>query len=395
MELVVVRGYGDAAVARLRVGRPEAVVAAGDDPDVLDETRLVLQIDVGGSAVFFESRIPDDLIVVGLGLESGSVLEVLAVLQEDAAAALGLVLLREARDRKEGRNGGNRQARLPIEIEIVGVNRQVLIRRELRVGAESDAELPVLVVAVVVLVEVEVLGLLALQGHPVLRVLTNRSTVTGCDTVFLGASEDLRPHALGVRGLLRDDIDDAVHGIRAPDRSAGSANHFDAFDVRYRDVLLVPYDAAEERRVDAPAVQHDEQLVRELLPEAANRDGPARGVDAGHLHAGNDPERLGHAGEAAAPKVLGRDHGDRRGRVVAALGLLGDRSDLDVHEVLEAQLEQIIGRTGRSSEEQKASNARHGSRRIAPRAISPPTRTPHSITPSRLRGSRRTRHLAE
>ncbi len=57
------------------------------------------------------------------------------------------------------------------------------------------------------------------------------------------------------------DVDHAIDRICAPQARTGTANHFDALDVRQQVVLYVPRDAGEERRVDAARVAQHEQLL--------------------------------------------------------------------------------------------------------------------------------------
>lgn len=76
----------------------------------------------------------------------------------------------------------------------------------------------------------------------------------------------------GGGGALRDDIDDAIDGIGAPHGRAGAADDLDPFDILQHEVLGVPVHAREEWTVDAAAVDHHQQLVRECVVEAARRD---------------------------------------------------------------------------------------------------------------------------
>ena len=52
---------------------------------------------------------------------------------------------------------------------------------------------------------------------------------------------------LRVARVSRDDVDDAVDGVGAPERGARPANHLDAIDVAENVVLHVPEDAGEQR----------------------------------------------------------------------------------------------------------------------------------------------------
>src|SRR5687768_4732413 len=46
--------------------------------------------------------------------------------------------------------------------------------------------------------------------------------------------------ALRLPGILGDDVDDAVHGVGAPQGGAGTANDLDAVDVLQEGVLAIP-----------------------------------------------------------------------------------------------------------------------------------------------------------
>jgi hypothetical protein len=67
-----------------------------------------------------------------------------------------------------------------------------------------------------------------------------------------------------LRGFFRDDVDDAIDGVRAPHAPARSANHFDPFDVFQRHVERVPINAAESGRINRAPVDQDDELVAVL-----------------------------------------------------------------------------------------------------------------------------------
>jgi hypothetical protein len=64
--------------------------------------------------------------------------------------------------------------------------------------------------------------------------------------------------ALRIRSRARDDVDDAVDGIRTPECGARTADHLDALDVLQHHHLLVPEDTREQRRVHGAAVDEHE-----------------------------------------------------------------------------------------------------------------------------------------
>lgn len=75
------------------------------------------------------------------------------------------------------------------------------------------------------------------------------------------------------------------------------------------------------------------------------------------MHARRQAQRLGDAGGAAAADLLGADHVDGRGDADSGLRTLGHRGDLDVHQLFEAQVEEVGA--GRAH----VGSARVGSRR--------------------------------
>src|ERR1700730_5772493 len=84
-------------------------------------------------------------------------------------------------------------------------------------------------------------------------------------------------------GFLGDDVNYAVDSVRSPQSCTGSPNDFDAVDILEHDVLNVPVNSGEERRVYAPAVDEDQQFVVKASIEAARTDGPFVFVNARHF----------------------------------------------------------------------------------------------------------------
>jgi hypothetical protein len=170
--------------------------------------------------------------------------------------------------------------------------------------------------------------------------------------------------SLGALGLLGDDVDDAVHGVGAPEGRAGAPDHLDPLDVGERRRLDVPEGSREQRGVDAAAIDEDQELSGEIVLESARADGPRRGVDALHLHPGHQPQRLGHGRESGAPDVLRRDHVDRRRGIRELLGSLRygrhlERGQLLEVEVIEVEVRIIGRRERRHDQEQARKNLRH------------------------------------
>ena len=75
--------------------------------------------------------------------------------------------------------------------------------------------------------------------------------------------------ALSVAAVPGYHIDNAVDGIRAPESRARSADHLDPVDILEHDVLHVPEDALEKRRVHCPAIDQNQQLIGGCRIEAA------------------------------------------------------------------------------------------------------------------------------
>src|ERR1700735_1221919 len=85
------------------------------------------------------------------------------------------------------------------------------------------------------------------------------------------------------RGLFRDDVDDAVHGVGSPDCPAWTADYLDAIDVLQRHVQGVPVHASEKWGVHGPSVDQHKQFVGKLKVETTSRDGPSVGVNLSHI----------------------------------------------------------------------------------------------------------------
>ena len=164
--------------------------------------------------------------------------------------------------------------------------------------------------------------------------------------VFRAAAADDQ-EALRVGRRLRDDVDDTVDRVRAPEGRAGSADHLDSLDVFEQRVLELPVDAREERRVDDAPVDEDEELVRKARVESARGDGPLVRVDLRHFHAGDHAEQLGYAPHAGSADVFLRDDVNRRGSFRELLLSLRDRGHLDVEKLLEREVRQVLVGRGR------------------------------------------------
>jgi hypothetical protein len=104
----------------------------------------------------------------------------------------------------------------------------------------------------------------------------------------LGDRVDAHPHksAFALGGIARDDIDDAVDGVGAPQGAAWAAHHLDALDIDRRDILHVPEHPGVQRRINGTAVDQDQQLVGGSDVEAPGADRIVPGVDTPDLQVG-------------------------------------------------------------------------------------------------------------
>ncbi len=156
-----------------------------------------------------------------------------------------------------------------------------------------------------------------------------------------GHAPDERTLSLG--RTLGDDVDDAVHRVGSPERAGGPSDDLDAIKIRQRHVLGLPEHAAEQLRVDAPAVDHDEQLVVGDRRKSARGDRPAAAIEARHGDAVGEPQRVSERVDAVAPDVFAGD--DRHGRrcVDPPLGRSRHGCHVDLHQLFERQRLQILG----------------------------------------------------
>ncbi len=196
-----------------------------------------------------------------------------------------------------------------------------------------------------------------------IRAIVQRAGLTAVPNAAEGlifrAAAGRDEQALGVRGALGDDVDDSVHGIGAPQRSARTANHLDVIDVIEQRVLRFPVRASEQRRVDRAAVDQHEDRSRQTVGKAAHANRPDAGADARDLHAGREAQHFGNRSRARSADVFLRDHEDGRGDLNRRLGAARRRGDLQIEQVFQRHpLEVGCGlrerRWGRSQRGQQA-----------------------------------------
>ena len=240
------------------------------------------------------------------------------------------------------RLGEEERGLLGLPAVVVALKAQVIGVGELPVDADSAAGRVPLIVGRDPAPVVEVVAIDVLQVGAIVDPLRELAAVAhaGLDPVEV-AAEPRDEESLGLRRVLRDDVDHPVDRVRAPQGSAGPAHHLDPIDVFEQEILDVPVDAGKERCVDAPAVDHHEQLVGELSVEAAGRDRPRARVDVGDVQAGDHPQQVGDVRHARATDVLARDHRDGGRSLRQRLGAFGHRGDLHLQQVLDAEAQEI------------------------------------------------------
>src|ERR1017187_2213521 len=87
------------------------------------------------------------------------------------------------------------------------------------------------------------------------QIRTNLPAVTdGRRGLVLGSIQDTQQSALCVLGALCDDVDDAVDGIRTPERGPRTANDFNPIKVFKGHILHIPIDAPEFWGVNTTAI---------------------------------------------------------------------------------------------------------------------------------------------
>lgn len=100
--------------------------------------------------------------------------------------------------------------------------------------------------------------------------------------------------ALCIFRRLGDNIDDPVHCVRAPQRSARPANNLDAINIFKNEIDRIPVDPGKEWRVHAASIDKNEQLRRELAALATDSDGPRVRVDLRHIYFRNYAQQVGN-----------------------------------------------------------------------------------------------------
>src|SRR6185437_118266 len=98
-----------------------------------------------------------------------------------------------------------------------------------------------------------------IHEDPIIGIASQPAAVLSrSESLLIGASAAANESSLRVRRFLRDDVDDAIDGIRSPNGGSGTSNDFDAVDRFQRNLLRIPKDTVEKRRVHGAAINHDQ-----------------------------------------------------------------------------------------------------------------------------------------
>jgi hypothetical protein len=87
------------------------------------------------------------------------------------------------------------------------------------------------------------------------------------------------------------------------------------------------------------------ERARALAKKAADTDRPGMRIDSRDLDAGDQTQGLRNGRRSRAPDVLAAEDVNRFGDAKEFLGLFGGRSDLEIHQFLEAQFGEICRNT--------------------------------------------------
>src|SRR2546423_3092261 len=120
-------------------------------------------------------------------------------------------------------------------------------------------------------------------------------------TVFDRSPSAGNEHSFRIFGVLGDDVDRSVDGIRSPNGAARSADGFDAFDVLEHGVLNLPINTGEERRINAATIDQHKYGSREGAAEPANAKRPGVRVNLSYLNPRRLTKNFWNAGGAGTP----------------------------------------------------------------------------------------------
>src|SRR5438309_904921 len=101
--------------------------------------------------------------------------------------------------------------------------------------------------------------------------------------------------------------------------------------------LHIPKHAREQRCIDSPPIDEDQQFVGCGAVEPTGADGPLPRIDLRHLQIRGETQRFWKAGCAGLANLVLRDDLDRRRRFEQTLRTQSDGHNLDVHQLIEAE----------------------------------------------------------
>jgi hypothetical protein len=159
---------------------------------------------------------------------------------------------------------------------------------------------------------------------------------------ILVAAARLDEEARRVAAVSRDDVDDAVDGVCAPERGAGTADDLDAIDVFQLVIERVPEHAGEQRAVDGAAVDQNQHLVGGDRGEPACGDRPRAVVEPRDVDAVGERDRVGECRHARPPDVVAGDDRDRRWRRRDRFRPPRRERDIDLHQLLDGEPLEIL-----------------------------------------------------
>ena len=121
--------------------------------------------------------------------------------------------------------------------------------------------------------------------------------------------------SLRVLAIPADDVDDAVHGVGSPQRRTRPANHFNPVNVLQHRVLHVPKHTREQRRINAPPILQDQQLVGKNVIEAARRNRPGVGIDLSDVQPRHHSQQVGNICRSGSTNIFLSNNKNRRGHL--------------------------------------------------------------------------------
>ena len=342
-----------------------------------DGPPAVLELQVDGVPLFLQHDIFEpDMVEVGLGgnFRGGGEDPVPAAYQ---VAPRNIFLVRRFLQ-VGGGQGIQEQILVDLALVEVPLQGKGIFRTEAGIQPKAGADhLPV----ITGVIPVQMLKLIPFKGLGVDTTIGNLAqgqAVTGPGkALFLGSRAQLDKTALGIGGMLGDDVDHPVDGIGSPQGRAGTADDLDPLDILQQDVLHFPVNPGKSVAVNAAAIDQDQQFVGEAAVGTAAVHRPLVGVDARDVEAGHHAQGVRDVGHPGLFQVFVGDDEDGRGAVGEALALAADRGHLDTHQIFEAQFIEIAA--GRP---QQGGGGRHGQHEPAdhcPIDLSGANRFPHSI----------------